>query len=97
MECPSCHETLRPSYRKGVEIDFCPNCRGVWLDRGELEQLVEATIASDAALAKSSGKLTFKSVTGAERSIGGSVDLANTEGRTRRRGSWLDRLLDFGS
>ena len=42
MKCPVCKDvTLLMSEKKGVEIDYCPQCRGIWLDRGELEKLVE--------------------------------------------------------
>jgi Zn-finger nucleic acid-binding protein len=41
MECPVCDVTLSISSREGVEIDFCPQCRGVWLDRGELDKIIE--------------------------------------------------------
>ncbi|GMV21973.1 MAG: hypothetical protein AMXMBFR57_19220 [Acidimicrobiia bacterium] len=41
MKCPVCEETLKMSERQGVEIDFCPKCRGVWLDRGELDKILE--------------------------------------------------------
>lgn len=42
MKCPSCKETsLVISERKGIEIDYCPDCRGVWLDRGELDKILE--------------------------------------------------------
>lgn len=42
MKCPSCiTETLSITERKGIEIDYCPNCRGVWLDRGELDKIIE--------------------------------------------------------
>jgi len=42
MKCPNCTDTsLTMSDRSGVEIDYCPNCRGVWLDRGELDKLIE--------------------------------------------------------
>ena len=42
MKCPNCKETqLVMSERKGIEIDYCPNCRGVWLDRGELDKIIE--------------------------------------------------------
>ncbi len=42
MKCPVCKDvTLLMSEKKGVEIDYCPECRGIWLDRGELEKLVE--------------------------------------------------------
>lgn len=42
MKCPSCKDhNLVISERKGVEIDYCPECRGVWLDRGELDKILE--------------------------------------------------------
>lgn len=44
--CPSCRIPLVMSERQGVEIDYCPTCRGVWLDRGELDKIIERS-ASD--------------------------------------------------
>ncbi len=42
MKCPTCKETrLVMTDRQGIEIDYCPECRGVWLDRGELDKLIE--------------------------------------------------------
>lgn len=42
MKCPQCTETtLVMTERQGIEIDYCPSCRGVWLDRGELDKLIE--------------------------------------------------------
>ncbi len=42
MKCPTCIDTpLVMSERQGVEIDYCPTCRGIWLDRGELDKLLE--------------------------------------------------------
>ena len=41
MNCPSCNETLLMSVRNQVEIDYCPKCRGIWLDRGELDKIIE--------------------------------------------------------
>jgi Zn-finger nucleic acid-binding protein len=41
MQCPVCDVTLTISSREGVEIDFCPPCRGVWLDRGELDKVID--------------------------------------------------------
>jgi Zn-finger nucleic acid-binding protein len=49
MKCPNCNETLLMTDRQGVEIDYCPSCRGVWLDKGELDKLIEkATSYNDA-------------------------------------------------
>ena len=45
MKCPNCNETLVMADRQGVEIDYCPNCRGVWLDKGELDKLIERSAA----------------------------------------------------
>lgn len=47
MKCPVCSDqVLTMSERQGVEIDYCPGCRGVWLDRGELDKLIEKTEAA---------------------------------------------------
>ncbi len=44
MKCPVDGATLVMSERSGVEIDYCPQCRGVWLDRGELDKIVERAV-----------------------------------------------------
>ena len=41
MKCPVDSETLVMTDRSGVEIDYCPKCRGVWLDRGELDKIID--------------------------------------------------------
>ena len=42
MNCPACESvTLVMSERQGIEIDYCPQCRGVWLDRGELDKIID--------------------------------------------------------
>ena len=48
MKCPVCKDvTLLMAERHGVEIDYCPECRGIWLDRGELEKIISASKAAD--------------------------------------------------
>ncbi|XLZ71386.1 zf-TFIIB domain-containing protein [Massilia sp. SR12] len=45
MDCPVCKNvSLVMSERQGIEIDYCPNCRGVWLDRGELDKIIERSM-----------------------------------------------------
>lgn len=46
MKCPACKEdvVLSMSERNGIEIDYCPICRGVWLDRGELDKIIEKSL-----------------------------------------------------
>lgn len=41
MKCPNCNVPLTMSERQGIEIDYCPQCRGIWLDRGELDKIIE--------------------------------------------------------
>jgi Zn-finger nucleic acid-binding protein len=50
MQCPVCvDQQLSISSREGVEIDFCPQCRGVWLDRGELDKIIDRVGPTSAA------------------------------------------------
>jgi uncharacterized protein len=54
MKCPVCPDsTLAMSNREGIEIDYCPQCRGVWLDRGELDKIIERTSIESAPAAQS--------------------------------------------
>jgi uncharacterized protein len=48
MNCPVCgNVNLQMSERQGIEIDYCPSCRGVWLDRGELDKIIERSAPAD--------------------------------------------------
>lgn len=98
MECPVCKVTLQMSERQGVEIDYCPKCRGVWLDRGELDKLIElsaGTHAFDASLsspyASGSDPRSGRWEESRERPRQASEDYS----RPRKKESWLGRLLDF--
>ena len=52
MKCPACPDaTLAMTDRQGIEIDYCPQCRGVWLDRGELDKIIDRA-GADAAPAR---------------------------------------------
>ncbi|TAL36246.1 MAG: recombination protein RecR [Phenylobacterium sp.] len=46
--CPACRVDLVMTDRQGIEIDYCPKCRGVWLDRGELDKIIERSAAYEA-------------------------------------------------
>ena len=49
MNCPVCNNVnLVMSERQGIEIDYCPQCRGVWLDRGELDKVIERSVEASA-------------------------------------------------
>ena len=45
MNCPICNVALQMTERQGIEIDYCPQCRGVWLDRGELDKIIERSVS----------------------------------------------------
>lgn len=47
MTCPIDGATLTMAERQGIEIDYCPTCRGVWLDRGELDKIIERSSRDD--------------------------------------------------
>ena len=44
MKCPTCNVSLVMADRSGIEIDYCPDCRGVWLDNGELDKIIERSL-----------------------------------------------------
>jgi len=50
MKCPNCDETLKMTERQGVEIDYCPKCRGVWLDKGELDKIIEKSFSAESSV-----------------------------------------------
>lgn len=51
MKCPIDGTDLAMSDRQGIEIDYCPKCRGVWLDRGELDKIIERSAAAESVAA----------------------------------------------
>jgi Zn-finger nucleic acid-binding protein len=94
MKCPVCDVQLSISSREGVEIDFCPQCRGVWLDRGELDKVIERAAASLAPTAP---------VGGGEPRYDRYDDRHDYDDRRgygrdhkkRKRRSFLDDMFDF--
>lgn len=61
MDCPVCRDQqLSMADRQGIEIDFCPKCRGVWLDRGELDKILERTIAEVEAAGRGKPEPAFE-------------------------------------
>ena len=55
FDCPRCGAGLAMSERQGIEIDYCPQCRGVWLDRGELDKIIERSAAQSAGAGPATG------------------------------------------
>lgn len=86
MLCPIDRTPLTMSDRQGIEIDFCPTCRGVWLDRGELDKIIERS----ATPPSTSGVGTARS---SDRFYGDD-DGYHGRGHGRRRKSFLSELFD---
>ena len=89
MNCPNCGTTLQMADRSGVEIDYCPSCRGVWLDKGELDKIIEQ---SQNQMGQGSygqpAKLNQAGNPGQPTQQTGPV-------REERRESWLETIFDI--
>lgn len=87
MKCPVDGATLVITERSGVEIDYCPDCRGVWLDRGELDKLIERSVAPPPPPAARER----------DRDRDYDYDDRSDQGhrRKRKRGGFLEELFDF--
>jgi hypothetical protein len=91
MKCPTCPDTrLVMSERQGVEIDYCPNCRGIWLDRGELDKLLDRAAAQAPQAAPPSAERRQDAAwppRGYEQSHPGTK-------RYHKQKSWLSEIFD---
>lgn len=93
MKCPNCTETLVMTERQGVEIDYCPACRGVWLDKGELDKIIERSAQAE----NESFRQQEKNNKNRQREEDDDDDEGGFFGRNRndRKGGFLGNLFDF--
>ena len=89
MKCPQCEETLIMTERQQVEIDYCPQCRGVWLDKGELDKIIERSAAAEQGSYREQEKKNK-----GRRKDDDDDDDTGFQGR-RRDGGFLGNLFDF--
>ena len=98
MQCPVCRTQLAMSDRQGIEIDYCPQCRGVWLDRGELDKIIERSAPQAAPpVAAPAPPQRQGSWSGDDRAHGGHDrdDYRRGYGKPhKRRKSFLEELFD---
>lgn len=93
MNCPIDDTELRVSDRQGVEIDYCPKCRGVWLDRGELDKIIERNARSPYPDEPREVRSEPRSESRGDYRDDDYDD--RRESKRRRRRSFLDDLFDF--
>ena len=92
MQCPVDGETLVMADRSGVEIDYCPKCRGVWLDRGELDKILEKSTAAARPVYQPEPERREAEREGRDRYDGDDRD---GRYRGKRREGFLSELFDF--
>lgn len=94
MRCPLCEDvTLVISSREGIEIDHCPQCRGVWLDRGELDKIIERSVPAAPVPAASTPRPQPRPEDRYDRYDRDRYD--DRYDRKRRKRSFLEDLFDF--
>lgn len=93
MKCPNDNTQLLLSERQGVEIDYCPQCRGVWLDRGELDKLIEKASAQQPA--QEQVRNYQNTVQNGKQYDRDDDDDNYHRGSTHKRKSMLGELFDF--
>ncbi|MDT9599623.1 TFIIB-type zinc ribbon-containing protein [Sphingosinicella rhizophila] len=92
MLCPVCRVPLTMSERQNIEIDFCPQCRGVWLDRGELDKIIERSApATPAAPSRAAEPQPYPQ---AQPSFGGGYGHDHGRPYKKKRKSFLEELFD---
>ena len=92
MKCPVCNVDLVMSERQGVEIDYCPQCRGVWLDRGELDKIIDRSAAEYGSGRRDDDRRDYDR---RERDYD-RREYESSKKRKKRPESFLGDLFDFG-
>lgn len=92
MPCPVCRVPLVMSERQGVEIDYCPQCRGVWLDRGELDKILERS--AQVAPPPSAQQTAAAPEPYYDRAQGSRHAQPWAQGHHKRKKSFLEELFD---
>jgi Zn-finger nucleic acid-binding protein len=102
MKCPNCEETLVMTERQGVEIDYCPKCRGVWLDKGELDKIIEKSLSAESSqqLKSQDGKRSREHDDGDDDDDDEGFFSRNRRNDNKsnpnpRKGGFLGNLFDF--
>ena len=93
MQCPTDGTVLVMSERSGIEIDYCPTCRGVWLDRGELDKIIDRSLHQSPASPPARQPMPHQD-SGYQRPGYSDAQYADQRYRKKRKESWLSELFD---
>ncbi|MEW6472430.1 MAG: zf-TFIIB domain-containing protein [Actinomycetota bacterium] len=96
MQCPVDGSTLSMADRQGVEIDYCPQCRGVWLDRGELDKLIDREASYSAGPAPAPAPPPTQYRDERPRYRDDDDDHYGHYGKKRKKKSFLSEMFEFG-
>jgi Zn-finger nucleic acid-binding protein len=94
MKCPICEVDLMMTDRQGVEIDYCPKCRGVWLDRGELDKIVEKSSVSQLPMQNDSERMHSSGYCDSRKNDNHYSDSNHYYKKHKKKG-FLGDLFDF--
>jgi Zn-finger nucleic acid-binding protein len=96
MKCPTCSDIpLVMAERQGVEIDYCPSCRGIWLDRGELDKLLERAVAAAPVMVAPIHQAGQSAATPPHQHLDGDQRFRYEDrGAYKRKKSWLHEIFD---
>ncbi len=83
MLCPTCNVDLLMTERQGIEIDYCPKCRGIWLDKGELDQIIERSCPEPQSFPDREN-----------RDLRSRKDKKEDHEHGKRRESWFSKVFD---
>ncbi|MBM0127874.1 zf-TFIIB domain-containing protein [Pimelobacter simplex] len=96
MRCPVDESTLVMSERNGIEIDYCPQCRGVWLDRGELDKIIDRSVGMPQPAAQQPAPRApqYDEYRAPQQSYDDRRRYDDKHYKKRKRESWLSELFD---
>lgn len=95
MNCPTCSVDLLITERQGIEIDYCPKCRGIWLDRGELDKIIERSTSPAIGPTIPAEFPGYPSESEHYRDRDRDRNREDDRGKKKRKSSFLGDLFDF--
>lgn len=89
MQCPVCvGVSLVMSERQNIEVDYCPQCRGVWLDRGELDKIIDRSVPEPAAASRPPEDRSYSPRSNDDH-------YRHSSKKKKKKGGFLGELFDF--